>query len=227
MDSWKEFFLLEKSKDYYTKLEKYLDTEYTHPDIVHREVFPPRDKIFRALDLCDLNRVKVVIIGQDPYHEKGQANGLAFSVNTGVKIPPSLRNIYKEVGQPGFSDGDLTKWAESGVMLLNTIMTVRESKAMSHSNKGWETFTDALIRYISGNTFGVCFMLWGANAISKENLIKEVTDRRHTVIKTSHPSPLSAFRPCGDAAPFLGSNCFRICKALTGVDFNIASFTEI
>lgn len=225
MKSWQKLFDTETDKQYYKDLMKFVDSEYNSPDIVHRAIFPPREQIFRAFELCPLDKVRVVILGQDPYHEEGQANGLAFSVNEGVKIPPSLRNIFTEVGQPGWKNGDLTPWAQNGVLLLNTVLTVRESNAKSHSDKGWEHFTDAVIKYVSEQREQrVCFMLWGRDAHQKENLIDS---KKHFVMKTSHPSPLSARRGCGLSPPFLGSNCFRVVKAISRVDFNTADFCEI
>lgn len=219
MDSWNAFFNDEKEKEYYKNLMKYIENEYAT-----RVIFPPREKIFAAFEMTPFHRVRAVILGQDPYHEEGQAQGLAFSVPEGVKLPPSLRNIFKEVGQPGHQNGDLTCWAKNGVLLMNTVLTVRESNARSHANKGWEKFTDALIEWISENSSGVCFMLWGADAIAKETLISK---KKHYVLKSSHPSPLSAHRGCGKSTGFMGSQCFKICKGLTGIEFNTANFMEI
>ena len=219
MESWQPFFVQEEKQDYYKELMKFVDQEYAE-----RTIFPPRHLLFSAFSKTPLDKVKVVILGQDPYHEEGQAHGLAFSVPEGTPVPPSLRNIFKEVGQPGYRNGDLTKWAESGVLLINCILTVRESSARSHANRGWEKFTDSLIAYISENTDCVCFMLWGSDAISREKLI---TNGEHYVLKNSHPSPLSAHRFCSNNVPFIGSGCFRLCRGLTGIDFNTANFMEI
>jgi len=225
MEQWCKFFDTESDKPYYKELMRFIDSEYSSPDILHRAIFPPRDEIFRAFNACSMDKIKVVILGQDPYHEEGQANGLAFSVNEGVKIPPSLRNIFIEVGQSGYKNGDLSQWAKDGVLLLNTVLTVRESSAKSHSDKGWEQFTDSAISFVNEHADRrVCFMLWGRDAQQKTHLIDS---DKHYVISTSHPSPLSARRSCGLSPPFIGSNCFMVVKAISGVDFNTADFSEI
>jgi len=170
------------------------------------EVFPPEDMVFRALELTHTDQVKVVILGQDPYHGEGQAHGLAFSVPNGVKLPPSLRNIYKELAEEYDlvfmpDSGDLTSWAEQGVLLLNTVLTVRAHSANSHANWGWEAFTDAVIEVVNKEApAGVVFILWGNPAQKKRKLIDET---RHYVLTSAHPSPLSAYRG------FFGSNIFR------------------
>ena len=159
------------------------------------KIFPPEKEVFRALELCPIYRTKVVILGQDPYHGEGQAHGLAFSVNSNVAIPPSLRNILKElyddVGTT-LPNGDLSHWARSGVLLLNSVLTVRESKANSHAHIiGWEAYTDDVIRQVNTSQSGVVFMLWGNYAKAKSNLIDT---SRHLVLTAPHPSPLSAHR---------------------------------
>ena len=158
-------------------------------------IYPHQNLIFNAFEQCLLEEIKVVIIGQDPYHGAGQANGLAFSVNVGQKIPPSLRNIYKELKDDvGFeipTHGDLTAWAKQGVLLLNSVMTVEEGKPGSHQNKGWETFTDTVINKISGENNGIIFLLWGNYAKSKMELIDA---SKHYVLTAAHPSPLSAYQ---------------------------------
>ena len=170
------------------------------------EVFPPEDMVFRALELTHTDQVKVVILGQDPYHGEGQAHGLAFSVPNGVKLPPSLRNIYKELAEEYDlvfmpDSGDLTSWAEQGVLLLNTVLTVRAHSANSHANWGWEAFTDAVIEVVNKEApAGVVFILWGNPAQKKRKLIDET---RHYVLTSAHPSPLSAYRG------IFGSNIFR------------------
>lgn len=160
------------------------------------DVYPPSESTFAALELCDIDRVKVVLLGQDPYHGEGQANGLSFSVEKGVKLPPSLRNILKEVenetGRVSIcADGDLRGWAEQGVLLLNSVLTVRAHEAGSHSGLGWERFTDAIIAKLSESREGLVFMLWGNYAAGKAPLIDE---NKHLVLKGAHPSPLSAYR---------------------------------
>jgi len=170
------------------------------------EIFPAESDVFRALCLTDLTAVKVVILGQDPYHDTGQAHGLAFSVPDGVKLPPSLRNIYKELADEYDlvftpASGDLTGWAEQGVLLLNTVLTVRAHHANSHANLGWEDFTDEVIKAVNSHAQpGVVFILWGNPAQKKSKLIDEM---RHHVLSCAHPSPLSAYRG------FFGSNIFR------------------
>ena len=170
------------------------------------EIFPAESDVFRALCLTDLAAVKVVILGQDPYHDTGQAHGLAFSVPDGIKLPPSLRNIYKELADEYDlvftpASGDLTGWAEQGVLLLNTVLTVRAHHANSHANLGWEDFTDEVIKAVNSHAQpGVVFILWGNPAQKKSKLIDEM---RHHVLSCAHPSPLSAYRG------FFGSNIFR------------------
>ncbi len=169
-------------------------------------VFPPESAVFRALELTDLTQVKVVILGQDPYHDDGQAHGLAFSVPHGVKLPPSLRNIYKELAEEYNwlftpSSGDLSAWARQGVLLLNTVLTVRAHQANSHARWGWEEFTDEVIKAVNAQTdHPVVFLLWGNPAQKKRKLIDEAF---HYVLCCAHPSPLSAYRG------FFGSNIFR------------------
>ena len=178
-----------------------------------RRIYPPQP--FHALALTPLHRVRLVILGQDPYHGPGQAQGLAFSVPEGVRAPPSLRNIFKEI-QGGKvvsvrTHGSLVHWAEQGVLLLNTCLTVEEGKAASHARWGWEVLTDALIRQVAQNTTGVVFMLWGAHAQTKKNLIVEAqANRPHLILEANHPSPLSAKRK---PSPFLGCNHFEMADA--------------
>jgi uracil-DNA glycosylase len=170
------------------------------------QVFPPEEMVFRALELTDITKVKVVILGQDPYHDDGQAHGLAFSVPEGIKLPPSLRNIYKELAEEYDlvftpESGDLSGWAEQGVLLLNTVLTVRAHQANSHARLGWEEFTDEVIKTVNSSAErGVVFILWGNPAQKKRKLIDE---NRHHVLCCAHPSPLSAYRG------FFGSNIFR------------------
>lgn len=185
---WKSFFLEEQKKAYFHTLSNFVEAEYENA-----VVFPPKDKIFNAFVTTDLPDVRVVILGQDPYHELGQAMGLAFSVEKSVKIPPSLRNVYKELesdlGLSPVEYGDLTRWAEQGVFLLNTVLTVREGNANSHRKKGWETFTDNAICALNADDSPKVFLLWGNTARSKKKLL---TNSRHLVLEAAHPSPLSA-----------------------------------
>ncbi len=187
--SWKEHLQTEFDKPYFKTLTDFVKEEYAHGP-----VYPPGSLIFNAFDLCPFDKVKVVIIGQDPYHEPGQAHGLCFSVNEGVPFPPSLRNIFKEIsddlGKPVPVSGDLTRWARQGVLLLNATLTVRAGQAGSHQGRGWEEFTDAAIRELNSGRDGLVFILWGGYAKKKGAII----DRsRHLVLSSAHPSPLSAY----------------------------------
>lgn len=189
-ESWKQHINEEFRKDYFKKLVSFLKDEYRE-----QIVFPPETKIFHAFNLCPFERVKVVIIGQDPYHGPGQAHGLCFSVSDGLSFPPSLRNIFKEIqndlGSPLPESGDLSRWAKQGVFLMNASLTVRAHQAGSHQKKGWETFTDAVIKKIATEKENVVFLLWGAYAQKKAEFIDP---SRHLVLKSVHPSPLSASR---------------------------------
>lgn len=191
-EGWKRQLTDEFGKPYFTRLAELVRLEYRN---MHGHVFPPAAKIFAAFDNCPFDDTKVVIIGQDPYHGPGQANGLAFSVNPGIVIPPSLRNIFKEVsadtGAPYPADGDLTRWARQGVLLLNASLTVREHLPKSHANIGWSEFTDAAVNAINRHGKDIVFMLWGSDAIRKGQLIDRA---RHLVLTAPHPSPLSAGR---------------------------------
>jgi len=201
--NWTVFFAQERSKPYYAKLIKSVEDLYDAPD---KTVYPGKGDLYRAFRTGPAE-VKVVILGQDPYHGSGQANGLAFGVDRNVKVPPSLRNIFLESGQPGRTTGDLTGWADQGIMLLNTVLTVEEAKPKSHSNLGWELFTDAAIRWLCDNSRrSIVFVLWGADAVKKKGLINT---RKHTIIQTSHPSPLSARRTTKNFRAFVGSGVFQ------------------
>lgn len=190
-NSWKETLKEEFTKEYFVRLTDFVRNEYkgTTP------IYPPARLIFNAFDHCPFNDVKVVILGQDPYHGAGQANGLCFSVNKGVPFPPSLNNIFKEIesdtGTPVPQDGDLTRWSDQGVLLLNATLTVRASQAGSHQKRGWEEFTDAAIRELATKRDNIVFILWGSYAQKKGAFI----DRsRHLVLTSPHPSPLSAYQ---------------------------------
>ncbi|MEL7588871.1 MAG: uracil-DNA glycosylase [Prolixibacteraceae bacterium] len=187
---WKAVLADEFEKDYFRQL-----TAFVHEEYRSQTIYPPARLIFNAFDQCPFDRLKVVILGQDPYHGPGQAHGLCFSVNAGIEFPPSLRNIFKEqkldVGKPLPQSGDLTPWARQGVLLLNATLTVRAHQAGSHQGKGWEIFTDAVIHRINELKEHVVFILWGSYAIRKG----EFVDRdRHLVLSSVHPSPLSASR---------------------------------
>ncbi len=188
--SWKEQLQTEFDKPYFAQLAAFVKQEYaTH------SVYPPGKLIFNAFNQCPFNKVKVVLIGQDPYHEPGQAQGLCFSVNEGVTFPPSLNNIFKEIesdiGTPVPKSGDLTRWAKQGVLLLNATLTVREHEAGSHQKHGWEEFTDAVIRTLSEKCENLVFILWGSYAQGKSSLIDS---KKHCILRSAHPSPLSAYR---------------------------------
>ena len=194
----------EKEMDYFKELEAFVNEQYE----LHT-VFPPKEKLLRCFEFNDYDDIKVVIIGQDPYHDFNQANGLAFSVEKGVKIPKSLVNIYKEahddVGIDITDHGDLTSWAKQGVLLMNTVLSVEAHKANSHSGKGWEVFTHHMIEYMNEREKPIVFILWGKQAIDKAKLIDE---DKHYVIKSPHPSPLSAYRGFFGSKPFSKTNEF-------------------
>ena len=186
-NNWNDLLQQEKSIDYFNKLELFLNGEET--------VFPPSEMVFNALSLTPPENVKIVILGQDPYHDNGQAMGLSFSVPDNIKSPPSLKNIFREIEQDlGIlmpDKGDLTNWAKQGVLLLNTVLTVLPHTPQSHKNKGWEIFTDEIIHYINNNLNNVVFMLWGGYAKKKSSLID---NNKHLILTANHPSPLSANR---------------------------------
>lgn len=203
-NSWREHIGAEFEKPYFSALTDFVRHEYTTTTC-----YPPGSLIFNAFNLCPFDRVKVVIIGQDPYHKPGQAQGLSFSVPEGVPFPPSLQNIFKEIqldlGKPMPPTGDLTRWAEQGVLLLNATLTVRAHQAASHQRHGWEQFTDAAIRALNAERENLVFILWGGYARSKAQLI----DRsRHLVLESVHPSPLSANR-----GGWFGNHHFSQCNA--------------
>ena len=198
-DDWKEHLKDEFDKEYFSDLVDFVKSEYAA-----KTIYPPGNLIFNAYDQCPWDKLKVVIIGQDPYHGPGQANGMSFSVNPGIKFPPSLRNIFKEIereyGQKAPENGDLTRWANQGVLLLNASLTVRDSEAGSHQGKGWETFTDNVIRVINANKKNLVYMLWGNFARKKKSLIDA---SNNLILESAHPSPLSAHRG------FLGNDHFK------------------
>ncbi|HEY5716773.1 MAG TPA: uracil-DNA glycosylase [Psychromonas sp.] len=190
--SWKRFIAQQKSLQYYQMLQSFLKAQYA----LGKNIYPPEPLIFNAFDLTPLEEIKVVILGQDPYHGEGQAHGLSFSVPEGIKIPPSLRNIYKELSTSieGYKipeSGNLEHWAKQGVLLLNAVLTVEQAVPGCHANKGWEIFTDNAIREINNTRSGVIFLLWGSYAHKKAGLIDQ---NKHTLLRSTHPSPLSAYR---------------------------------
>lgn len=211
--SWHRHLVDEWDKEYFVQLASWVRDEYRRC-----LVFPPASRIFAAMDATPFDSVKVVILGQDPYHDDGQANGLCFSVAPGIKLPPSLVNIFQEVKNDTGSvtpvDGDLNCWASQGVLLLNSILTVRAHQAASHRDKGWETFTDAVITKLATEREGIVFMLWGSYAIKKGAFI----DRsRHLVLESAHPSPLSAYRGFFGNHHFSRANAYLVSKGKTPV----------
>lgn len=202
-NDWKEILSDEFEKEYFKALNNFLEHEYKCETI-----FPKYEDIFASLNLTSFAKTKVVILGQDPYHGVGQAHGLSFSVQKGIKLPPSLKNIFNElqgdIGSEQPSHGNLTAWAEQGVLLLNTTLTVRQGQAASHSKKGWENFTDEVILSLNNKGTPVVYILWGSHAQAKKKLIDTT---KHLVIESVHPSPLSAYRG------FFGSNPFSKCNS--------------
>lgn len=200
--SWGEKLQSEFDAPYFSQLTQFVRKEYaTGP------CYPPGNQIFNAFNLCPFDKVKVVILGQDPYHEEGQAEGLCFSVVDGVQWPPSLQNIFKEIEgdlhRPAPATGSLRRWAEQGVLLLNSTLTVRAHQAASHAGQGWETFTDAVVRLLSDERENLVFLLWGSYAQHKGAIVDR---QRHLVLTSAHPSPLSAYRG------FFGNHHFSLCN---------------
>ena len=214
---WEKALQGEFRKPYYRKLFETVGRDYRTA-----AVYPPADDIFNAFHLTPLPDVKVVILGQDPYHEPGQAHGLSFSVMPGVEIPPSLVNIYQELhddlGCKIPNNGCLTKWARQGVLLLNTVLTVRAHRAFSHKDIGWQEFTDAAIRVLAGQDRPLVFILWGRPAQQKASMI---TNPRHLILKSPHPSPLSAYRGFFGSRPFSKTNAYLEANGLTPIDWQI------
>ena len=216
-NDWLPALKMEFSKDYYKKLFEFVKDEYSKT-----VVYPPSDDIFNALHYTPLSEVKVLILGQDPYFNPGQAHGLCFSVRPGVEIPPSLRNIYTELNSDlGLfipNNGYLEKWARQGVLLLNTVLTVRGGMAGSHQNKGWEKFTDAIIRKINEKDSPVVYMRWGKPAQSK---IRMLNNDKHLILTAPHPSPLSAYRGFFGCRHFSRANKFLEERGLSPIDWQI------
>lgn len=211
--SWKNILTNEIESDYFKNLIQFIDLEYQT-----KMIYPPKEKIFAAFDSTPFNQVKVVILGQDPYHGPNQANGLSFSVNEGIKLPPSLQNIYKELHTDLEKEipisGDLSHWAKQGVLLLNATLTVEAGKAGSHQKKGWEEFTDQVILSLAENREHLVFILWGSYAQKKG---KKIDRRKHFVIETAHPSPLSVYRGFWDSKPFSKANDYLKSKNITPI----------
>jgi uracil-DNA glycosylase len=216
--SWLEHLEGEFQQTYMQSLEAFLEQEKS----AGKQIFPPAEEVFSAFERTPLDKVKVVILGQDPYHGDGQAHGLCFSVRSGVKVPPSLRNIFKEInaelGFPVARNGDLSAWAERGVLLLNSVLSVEAGKAASHQGRGWESFTDRVIDTINRHTEGVVFMLWGSYAQRKGQYIDT---QRHCVLSAPHPSPLSAHRGFFGCGHFKACNDYLIARGQAPVDWRL------
>lgn len=215
-NDWDSILENEFKKDYYLKIREFLKAEYSS-----QVIFPPMFDIFNALRYTSYENTKVVILGQDPYHELGQAHGLSFSVKKGIKIPPSLVNIYKElkadIGMEIPSHGELTSWARQGVLLLNATLTVRQGLANSHQNIGWSIFTDNIIKVLNESSKPIVFILWGGNARSKK---KYITNPNHLIIESAHPSPLSAYNGFFGSRPFSRANEFLSKHEIAPIDWN-------
>lgn len=213
--SWKEVLQTEFDKPYFENLVGFVKQEYAS-----HTIFPPAGQIFNAFNTCPFNHVKVVILGQDPYHGPRQAHGLCFSVNDGIQFPPSLQNIFKEInsdlGIPMPKSGNLTRWAEQGVLLLNATLTVRASQAGSHQGRGWEEFTDTVIKIISEKAENVVFILWGSYAIKKKSLIDA---SKHCILTAPHPSPLSSYRGFFGCKHFSQTNSYLTSKGKTPIEW--------
>lgn len=214
---WQTRLAPEMQQSYFKTLTQFVEKEYAE-----HTIYPPHDLIFNALNTTSFEKVKVVILGQDPYHEFGQAQGLSFSVAAGTKLPPSLKNIFKELSADCHistpQSGDLSVWAKQGVLLLNTVLTVREGAANSHAKHGWETFTDRIISLLSAREKGIVFILWGKNATSKLPLIDT---SRHIVLTSAHPSPLAAYRGFFGSQPFSKANEALISLGETPIDWRL------
>ena len=216
-NEWDELLKDEFTKEYYLKLREFLKAEYGS-----RRIYPNMYDIFNSLKFTSYSDVKAVIIGQDPYHGAGQAHGLCFSVQKGTAIPPSLQNIYKEIysdlGIPPANHGYLKKWADSGVLLMNTVLTVREGQANSHRGMGWEIFTDRVIELLNQRDKPIVFLLWGGNAKQKMRLI---TNPNHLILQAAHPSPLSAYNGFFGCRHFSKANEFLTANGMTPIDWRV------
>ncbi len=216
-NEWDGILKGEFEKEYYLKLREFLKYEYSH-----YEVYPNMYDIFNSLKYTSYNSVKAVILGQDPYHEPGQAHGLCFSVKKGTPLPPSLQNIYKELysdlGIPPAKHGELISWAQNGVLMMNTVLTVRRGQANSHKNHGWEIFTDRVIELLNRREKPIVFILWGGNARSKTKLI---TNPNHFILQSAHPSPLSAYNGFFGNKHFSKTNEFLVQHGIEPIDWHI------
>ena len=217
-ESWKNVLKSEFNQKYFLSLENFLNQEYKKNKII----YPDRTEIFNALNTLDIDKVKVVILGQDPYHGEYEAHGLSFSVQKGVKFPPSLRNIFKELETDlkisNLDSGDLTKWVQQGVLLLNTVLTVEKDEAHSHRKQGWETLTDKIISLVSEKNDHVVFILCGKPAQQK---IKLIDTKKHLVIESVHPSPLSSYRGFFGSKPFSQANAWLVKHKKTPVNWSL------
>lgn len=216
-EKWDKILEEEYKKEYFIKLLKTLQIEYRT-----KTIFPPKHDVFKAMRLTDYDNIKVVILGQDPYHGEGEAEGLSFSVRDGIRKPPSLKNIFKELeddlGYKEPQSGSLVKWAKEGVLLLNSLLTVEKDKPLSHKTLGWERFTDEVIKKINEKETPVVFILWGAYARSKKTYI---TNKNHYIIESTHPSPFSARNGFFGSKPFSKTNNFLISKKISPVNFKL------
>lgn len=216
-EGWKKVLDKEFQKPYFKSLTETVRREYANKEY---RIFPPGNKIFSAFDMCPYNKTKVVIIGQDPYHGAGQANGLCFSVSPGIEFPPSLVNIFKELEsdtrKPFPKNGDLSRWATQGVLLLNSSLTVREGCAASHSGIGWEEFTDAVVEILNKERENLVFILWGSYAIQKG---RKIDRSKHLVLTSPHPSPLSAYRGFFGNRHFTKTNDYLISHGMAPIDW--------
>jgi len=217
-DNWQLLLQDELDKQYFKDLLLFLENEQKS-----KTIFPPKDDIFNALNMTSFEDIKVVVLGQDPYHGKGQGHGLAFSVQDGVAFPPSLRNIFTEyssdLGLNIPSNGNLSSWAKEGVLLLNAVLTVREGEANSHKGRGWEQFTDAIIKMISDEREHIIFILWGKPAQLKAKLIDE---EKHLILKAPHPSPLSSYRGFFGSIPFSQVNAYLRENSIKEINWRLA-----
>lgn len=218
-NDWAPVIRKECQKPYYQKLTEFVKNEYLGTEHI---IYPPSEDIFNALNLTPLHEVKAVILGQDPYHDQNQAHGLCFSVQPGIQIPPSLVNIYKELhedlGCRIPNNGYLVKWAQQGVLMLNTVLTVRAHQANSHKGKGWEQFTDAIIQAVNLQERPIVFILWGRNARDKKKML---TNPKHLILESAHPSPLSAYNGFFGSRPFSKTNLFLQEHGVEPIDWQI------
>ncbi len=216
--TWDEFLNNEFQQPYFKELSQFLKKEYEE-----KTVYPPKQEVFSSFYYTDLDRVKVVILGQDPYHEPGQACGLCFAVKPGIELPPSLVNIYKEIEEEtgakmNYRNGYLVSWAKQGVLLLNTVLTVEAHRANSHKDRGWETFTDHVIEKLNSLDQPIVFLLWGANARSKQALLN---NPRHLILTSAHPSPLSVYRGFFGCGHFRMTNEFLSANGREPIDWRM------